>query len=119
MCCCVGVILIRGCIRRTITCLGSGSIASHKTKKKKKKKKKSQPRSYFAPRLCSRAQLAVFSGPSWDVPMAPPAGRTVAQALEGTTPDVLPPGVPALATRWTEGMTFGEFGSKTIAAYHQ
>eukprot|EP00161_Ancyromonas_sigmoides_P014336 TRINITY_DN3726_c1_g1_i2.p2 TRINITY_DN3726_c1_g1~~TRINITY_DN3726_c1_g1_i2.p2 ORF type:complete len:192 (-),score=55.44 TRINITY_DN3726_c1_g1_i2:88-663(-) len=67
----------------------------------------------------SRAQLAVFSGPSWDVPMAPPAGRTVAQALEGTTPDVLPPGVPALATRWTEGMTFGEFGSKTIAAYHQ
>jgi hypothetical protein len=118
MCCCAGVILI-GCIRRTITtCLGSGSIPTN-NKKKKKKKKKSLPRSYFAPHLCSRAQLAVFSGPSWDVPMAPPAGRTVAQALEGTTPDVLPPGVPALATRWTEGMTFGEFGSKTIAAYHQ
>jgi hypothetical protein len=66
-----------------------------------------------------RATLAVFMEPDWSVAMAPPAGAAAADVLRGAHGDFLPPGVPALAQRWSGAeQDFGGFSERTFAAYH-
>jgi len=64
----------------------------------------------------SRANLAVFMEPEPLARMAAPEGADAATLLGGA--EVLPRGVPALATRWAEGDSFAAFTEKTLAAYY-
>ena len=64
----------------------------------------------------SRATMAVFMEPEPLARMAAPAGADVAALLAGA--EHLPRGVPALASRWSEGDTFADFTAKTLAAYY-
>ena len=65
-----------------------------------------------------RATLAVFMEPEWNEPMAPPAGAEVHRVTKGAHGETLPPGVPALASRWNADMDFGEFTDATLKAYY-
>ena len=65
----------------------------------------------------SRESFAVFMEPEFDAVMTLPEGVTAEDALAQGAAFVLPQGVPALADRWTPGITFGEFTERTLAAY--
>lgn len=67
-----------------------------------------------------RATLAVFMEPEWDEPMAPPSTgeEAVAKVTQGAKGETLPPGVPALDSRWNPTMDFGEFTHATLSAYY-
>ena len=66
----------------------------------------------------SRGTLAVFMQPMWHAAMSAPAGADE-RVLRGARGELLPPGVPPLASRWKgEQQTFGEFTNATWAAYY-
>lgn len=50
--------------------------------------------------------------------MTPPEGVTRDDVLRGSSAKYLPPGVPALGSRWTQGERFSEFTAASVAAYH-
>eukprot|EP00730_Choanoeca_flexa_P015394 TRINITY_DN705_c0_g1_i1.p1 TRINITY_DN705_c0_g1~~TRINITY_DN705_c0_g1_i1.p1 ORF type:complete len:354 (+),score=52.23 TRINITY_DN705_c0_g1_i1:53-1114(+) len=64
----------------------------------------------------ARATMAVFTEPGHGYAMSLPTSRTQAEALRC---EHLPEGVPTLESRWQEGISFGDFGNKTIQAYYQ
>eukprot|EP01032_Pedospumella_encystans_P027302 gene27302-30860_t len=73
----------------------------------------------------SRETFAVFMEPMWMDPMAIPEGVDPQQAQSQTAAANLPPGVPALKTRWEHRadpsqapQTFGEFSEKTHQSYY-
>ncbi|MGB4346572.1 MAG: hypothetical protein WBJ21_09270 [Burkholderiaceae bacterium] len=73
----------------------------------------------------SRETFAVFMEPMWMDPMAVPEGVDPHQAQSQTAAANLPPGVPALKTRWEHRpdpaqapQTFGEFSEKTHQSYY-
>jgi isopenicillin N synthase-like dioxygenase len=67
----------------------------------------------------SRETLAVFLEPQWDEPMDLPRNTDLKKVTEELfVRQSLPEGVPSLASRWQEGMNFGEFTKKTLAAYY-
>lgn len=66
----------------------------------------------------SRNTLAVFMQPMYTEEMDIPTGRTVADAEKGSSHSFLPPGMPPLDVRWTNGIDFGTFTNQTIAKYH-
>jgi isopenicillin N synthase-like dioxygenase len=66
--------------------------------------------------VVSRANLAVFMEPNPTARMGMPEGADRAAMLGGA--ELLPRGVPPLATRWAEGDTFSAFTDKTLAAYY-
>lgn len=67
-----------------------------------------------------RGTLAVFMEPQWDVIMSTPAGAKAENVLRGARGELLPKGVPPLASRWEESgkQTFGEFNNKTLSMYY-
>uniref|UniRef100_A0A0G4F2K0 Non-haem dioxygenase N-terminal domain-containing protein n=1 Tax=Chromera velia CCMP2878 TaxID=1169474 RepID=A0A0G4F2K0_9ALVE len=66
----------------------------------------------------SRSTLAVFMEPEWAHLVAAPRGIDDTELKRGANGELLPPGVPALLSRWKEGMDFGEFTEKTLGAYY-
>lgn len=68
----------------------------------------------------ARCTLAVFMEPHWTAPMSIPAGADPEAVLRGSRGELLPPGVPPLATRWKVegGQTFGQFTEATLKAYY-
>lgn len=66
----------------------------------------------------TRETFAVFMEPNWDGDMVVPMGRTAHQAQTQAAAAALPPGVPALGTRWKEGMDFGQFTDATLSSYY-
>lgn len=66
----------------------------------------------------SRSTLAIFMEPEVHHHMSVPEGADSNRVLKSTTGEFLPPGVPALATRWNNDMDFAEFTDKTLSSYH-
>ncbi|KAL1496552.1 hypothetical protein AB1Y20_014158 [Prymnesium parvum] len=66
----------------------------------------------------SRESFAVFMQPYWGEVMAVPHGVAPEEAQAQAAIDALPAGVPPLASRWRNEMTFGEFSIKTLEKYH-
>eukprot|EP00128_Syssomonas_multiformis_P017561 Colp12_sorted_trinity150504_noHs@30867 len=66
----------------------------------------------------SRGTFAVFMEPEWHESMAIPADTKVESVLEGSSSKHLPPGVPALSTRWEPTQDFGQFTDKTLSSYY-
>lgn len=68
----------------------------------------------------SRATLAVFMEPGPEAPMAAPPGADTGALLRGA--ELLPRGVPPLASRWDPtregGDTFGAFTDRTLSMYY-
>lgn len=69
------------------------------------------------PTIC-RDTFAVFMEPNWDEAMNVPEGVDAATAQNQDAAKSLPKGVPSLASRWNESMTFGDFSDATIGAYY-
>lgn len=65
-----------------------------------------------------RCTFAVFMEPEWHEPMSVPLGTDQAALLRGARGELLPPGVPALATRWNNSMDFAKFTDTTLNAYY-
>jgi len=68
--------------------------------------------------LISRETFAVFMEPNWAEPMNCPAGIEPEAAQSQAAAASLPPGVPALSSRWSPDQTFGEFTDKTLSSYY-
>lgn len=68
--------------------------------------------------MVSRESFAVFMEPMWDEPMTCPEGMPAENAQSTAAADALPKGVPRLASRWNDSMTFGDFTNATLAAYY-
>jgi len=68
----------------------------------------------------TREAFAVFMEPNWDGDMDLPLGRTAQEALEvaAQVTSRLPPGVTPLASRWKEGISFGQFTDNTLGAFY-
>jgi hypothetical protein len=66
----------------------------------------------------SREMFAVFMEPDWSEPMDGPAGRSLEDTQTAVAAGKLPPGVPALGSRWKEGQNFAEFTQQTLASYY-
>ncbi|RYG41624.1 hypothetical protein EON68_02870 [archaeon] len=67
-----------------------------------------------------RGTLAVFMEPQWDAIMSTPTGAKPENVLRGARGELLPKGVPPLASRWEASgkQTFGEFTNKTLSMYY-
>lgn len=66
----------------------------------------------------SRNTLAVFMQPMWNERMDVPTDLSEDGAKHGSSREFLPPGLPPLDVRWTNGIDFGTFTNQTIANYH-
>jgi isopenicillin N synthase-like dioxygenase len=64
----------------------------------------------------TRESFAVFMEPEFDGRMDLPTGKTVSDVQDASL--VMPSSVRALASRWTQGMTFGEFSNATFKAFY-
>ena len=67
----------------------------------------------------SRETFAVFMQPEIDEKMEVPSEQEgeVEQACKGSSAQYLPAGIPTLASRWQNGISFGDFNNQTYAAY--
>jgi isopenicillin N synthase-like dioxygenase len=66
----------------------------------------------------TRETFAVFMEPNWDGDMKVPRGRNADQAQSQASASKLPPGVPAIGSRWKDGMDFGQFTDATLKEYY-
>lgn len=66
----------------------------------------------------SRETYAVFMEPMWDEPMDFPEGIDLEAVQSQSSAANLPKGVPPLKSRWAPGQDFGDFTTKTLAAFY-
>lgn len=66
----------------------------------------------------SRETMAVFMEPEFSGEMSIPEGRSVEDVQSGEAVKFLPSSVKTLASRWKDGMDFGEFSDATFNTFY-
>jgi len=66
----------------------------------------------------SRETFAVFMEPEWDEAMDSPANTPDDVITVSSSSKNLPKGVPTLASRWNNGITFSDFTTRTLNSYY-